>query len=187
MESNVHFERTCGLDVSAGKDHQAETLTVLYDAYYERIYAFSVRRLFCRTAAEDVASQIFLNAARRFHTCQDRTQEAFGRWVYAIAVNQCNGYLRKNLRRRELFKQFQREPRRQEESMKPNWPVVYGALSELKPVEQTVITLRFFEQMSYSDIAAIIDKRENTVRVILHRALKQLRKRLNPEACGFGQ
>ncbi|MHC4951714.1 MAG: RNA polymerase sigma factor, partial [Planctomycetota bacterium] len=52
-------------------------------------------------------------------------------------------------------------------------------------IEQTVITLRFFEEMSYDEIAAIIKKRQSSVRVILHRALKKLQKLLNPANRGF--
>ncbi|MHC4950674.1 MAG: RNA polymerase sigma factor, partial [Planctomycetota bacterium] len=39
-------------------------LESLFDACYDRIYAYCVHRLFCRTAAEDVTSQIFLAAAK---------------------------------------------------------------------------------------------------------------------------
>ncbi|MHC4952108.1 MAG: RNA polymerase sigma factor [Planctomycetota bacterium] len=47
------------------------------------------------------------------------------------------------------------------------------------------MTLRFFEEMSYDEIAAIIKKRQSSVRVILHRGLKKLRKLLNPANGGF--
>ncbi|MHC4290333.1 MAG: hypothetical protein ACYSSK_09840 [Planctomycetota bacterium] len=39
--------------------------------------------------------------------------------------------------------------------------------------------------MSYDEIAAIIKKRQSSVRVILHRALKKLQKLLNPANRGF--
>ena len=60
-----------------------------------------------------------------------------------------------------------------------DWPVVYGAILKLKKQEQTIVTLRYFENMSLPDIGGILDIKESTVRVKLHRAIKELRKHLN--------
>ena len=156
----------------------AERLETLYDGYYDRIYAYCVHRLFCRTVAEDVTSQIFLGAAKGIHSVSGDGQQAYVRWLYKIAVNQCNSYIRKHLRRRKLFENFQqqRNHHQEEANSTPDWTDVYASIAKLKEIEQTVITLRFFEEMSYDEIAAIINKRQNSVRVILHRGLKKLRK-----------
>jgi len=162
-------------------------LAALYDGCYDRIYAYCVHRLFCRTAAEDVTSQIFLNAAKGFDAVSGQEFETHVRWLYGIATNQCNSYIRRHLRRRKIFEKFQAEQSHHQKDMDlpPDWTDVYAALSQLKETEQTVITLRFFEDMSHDQIAAIIKKRQNSVRVILHRALKKLQKLLNPAKCGF--
>ncbi len=165
----------------------AKTLEALYDGYYDRIYAYCVHRLFCRTVAEDVTSRIFLSAAEKIHSFSGDGQQAHVRWLYKIAVNQCNSYIRKHLRRRKLFENFQQERNHHQEATNstPDWTEVYASVSQLKETEQTVITLRFFENMEYDQIAAIINKRQAAVRVILHRGLKKLRKLLNPADCGF--
>lgn len=168
-------------------------LASLYDAFYERIYAYCVHRLFCRTAAEDVTSQVFLSVAEQFDTFEGNSEQVFSGWVYAIAVNQCNSYIRKNLRRRKIFEKFQQERHRQGDSdpasapPAADWPAVYAAMAGLKEIEQTIITLRFFENLSYSQIATIINKRENSVRVILHRGLKKLRQSLSAADGGFAE
>ncbi|MCE5185540.1 MAG: sigma-70 family RNA polymerase sigma factor [Planctomycetaceae bacterium] len=165
----------------------AEMLEAIYNRYYDGIFAYCVHRLFCRTAAEDVTSQVFLSAARGIDSFSgDGPQAAVG-WLYRIATNQCNAYLRKNLRRRKIFEKFQRQHYTDQTAAEPSpdWTAVYGAISQLKPIEQTVITLRFFEHKEFEQIAAIINKRQPTVRVILHRGLKKLRKLLNSAACGF--
>ncbi len=166
-------------------------LASLYDAWYGRIYAYCVHRLFCRTAAEDVTSQVFLSVAEQFDAFEGSSEHEFSGWVYAIAVNQCNSYIRKNLRRRKIFEKFQQERHRQSETDEASappvadWPAVYAAIARLKEIEQTIITLRFFENLSYSQIATIINKRENSVRVILHRGLKKLRQSLSAADGGF--
>jgi RNA polymerase sigma-70 factor (ECF subfamily) len=163
----------------------------LFDKYHPRIYAYCVHRLFCRTAAEDVTSQIFLGVAQKFHSFQGRTESAFSGWLYTIAVNQCNTYLRSSQRRKKLIEQFRQsgrdctgEPASQNAPNKPDWSRVYNAISRLPQVEQTVITLRFFEQLSYEQIAEIVRKRESNVRVLTHRGLQKLRKMLNTVWCG---
>jgi len=164
-----------------------EMLEVLYDEYYDRIYAYCVHRLFCRTAAEDVSSQIFLAAAEGIGSVAGDEQTAYVRWLYAIAVKQCNSYIRKHLRRRKIFENFRAEYSHHQKDVEssPDWTAVYGAVARLKQIEQTVVTLRFFEEMSYEEIAAIINKRHSAVRVILHRGLKKLQKLLNSADCGF--
>jgi RNA polymerase sigma-70 factor (ECF subfamily) len=162
-------------------------LKALYDGYYDRIYAYCVHRLFCRTAAEDVTSQIFLSAARGFKAVAGQEFETHVRWLYGIAANQCNSYIRQHLTRRKIFEKFQAEQSHHQKDidLQPDWTAVYGAIAQLKPIEQTVITLRFFENMDYDQIAAIINKRQSSVRVVLHRALKKLQKLLNAADCGF--
>jgi RNA polymerase sigma-70 factor (ECF subfamily) len=163
------------------------TLEALYDGYYDRIYAYCVHRLFCRTAAEDVANAIFLAAARGIGSVSGDGPDAHVRWLYAVATNHCNAHIRKHLRRRKLFEKFHQQYQSPDSAAGagPDWTMVYGAIAKLKPIEQTIITLRFFEELKYDEIAAVINKRPNSVRVILHRALKKLQKLLNPAECGF--
>ena len=168
-------------------DTNQAALESLFDGYYDRIYAYCVHRLFSRAAAEDVTSQIFLAAAKGFAAVSGEEGETHVRWLYGIATNQCNSYIRQHLRRRKIFEKYQQEQNHHQENvdLPPDWAGVYGAIAQLKEIEQTVITLRFFEEMEYDQIAAIINKRRSSVRVILHRGLKKLRKLLNPADSGF--
>ena len=105
----------------------------------------------------------------------------FKAWVYAIAANQANSYIRKNLRRQELLKTNASIIIKQEQagqSSSDNWPEVYSAIRKLKPLSQTIITLRYFENFTYEQIAQVVDKKPSSVRVILHRSIKALRKQL---------
>jgi len=63
-------------------------------------------------------------------------------------------------------------------SAKLDWPTLYAAILKLKPRHQTIIILRFFENLDYGQIAEIVKDRPSTVRVSLHRILKKLRNHL---------
>jgi RNA polymerase sigma-70 factor (ECF subfamily) len=160
----------------------AEALGRLYELYYEKILRFCVHRLFSREVAEDVTSTIFLAVARSIGRFEGVTEYEFRNWLYAIAINQVNAYIRKTSRRRRLLSAAAAARSagggRPTEEPEPDWPSVYEAILSLKPEHQTILTLRFFEKLAFADIAEILGAREGSVRVTLHRILEQLRKSL---------
>ena len=122
----------------------ADALGRLYELYYERVFRFCVYRLFSKDIAEDLTSTVFLEVARKIGKFTGRTEADFRNWVYAIAVNQANAYIRKTSRRKRLLAEAAG-------SMptgctdcgdKPDWPKVYAAILKLKPKHQTIVTLR---------------------------------------------
>ena len=162
---------------------QAAALGRLYELYYERIFRFCVHRLFNKEIAEDVTSAVFLQVARGIRGFKGRSEQDFRNWLYAIAANQANAYIRKTSRRKKLLAEAAGSMRpaaagSADTSLDPDWPRLYAAILKLKPQHQTIVTLRFFENFSYQQIAQILDVKEATVRVTLHRILNQLRNQL---------
>lgn len=164
----------------AGSD--AESLGRLYDKYYQRVYRFCVHRLFYRETAEDVTATIFLQVARQIGSFKGRTEADFRNWLYAIAANHANSYIRTATRQRYLLENAAKSLKTMEtdcgRETKPDWSSVYQAILRLKPKYQTIVTLRFFENMEFEEIGKIINARPVTVRVTLHRILKKLRDHL---------
>ncbi|MEJ2703398.1 MAG: sigma-70 family RNA polymerase sigma factor [Sedimentisphaerales bacterium] len=160
---------------------QAEALGRLYELYYDRIFRFCVFRLFDKEIAEDVASTIFLEVARKIRGFEGRTERDFANWLYAIAANQANATIRKTSRRKKLLAQAagaMRTANGTDDSPEPDWPSLYAAILRLKPKHQSLVTLRFFENLPHEQIAQILNVRQATVRVTLHRILGKLRKHL---------
>ena len=162
----------------------AEALSQLYELYYERIFRFCVHRLFIKEVAEDVTSTVFLKVAGGIRSFGGRSERDFRNWLYAIAANQANAYIRKTSRRKRLLAEAARSlttaaANSDDDSSEPDWPTLYSAILKLKPEHQTIITLRFFENMDYEQIAKILNARKETVRVTVHRILGKLRKHLH--------
>jgi RNA polymerase sigma-70 factor (ECF subfamily) len=162
---------------------QAEALGRLYELYYERIFRFCVYRLFNKEIAEDVTSAVFLQVARGIRSFRGQSEQDFRNWLYAIAANQANAYIRKSSRRKKLLAEAAdfitaSDNDRPDNSSEPDWPRFYAAILKLKPKHQTIVTLRFFENFKYEQIAKIINVKEVTVRVTLHRILNELRNQL---------
>ena len=55
---------------------------------------------------------------------------------------------------------------------------VFAKIKKLKKDYQDVLFLHYVEDLSIKEIAFIQKKQENAVRVLLHRALKELKKKL---------
>ena len=161
---------------------EAGALAALYERYYPRILRYCQRRLFVREVAEDITSAVFCQVAEHIPTFNGSTEQAFRNWLYAIATNQSNSHIRKTVRRRELMQAAMAERGRMETDSPVgddmDWPTVYEAIAALKPRQQAVVTLRFFEEMPFTRIAEILNCRPVTVRVTCSRALAILRKKL---------
>ncbi len=173
-------ERTEDDDLVLRARTQADALGRLYELYYERIFRFCVHRLFNKEIAEDVTSTVFLEVARTIRSFKGRGEQDFQNWLYAIAANQANAYIRKTSRRKKLLETAAGSMTASnaggtDKSSGPDWPQLYKAILKLKPQHQTIVTLRFFENLKYEQLAQILDVKEATVRVTLHRILKRLR------------
>jgi len=161
----------------------AEALGQLYDLYYDRIFRFCLCRLFSREAAEDITSIVFLTVARGIAGFKGRTQADFRNWLYRRAANHANSHIRKTSRRKQLFEKAARmmqirSTNRADNSVELDWPALYAAILKLKPKHQTIIILRFFENLEFEEIGKIMKVRPSTVRVRLHRILRKLRNHL---------
>ena len=58
-----------------------------------------------------------------------------------------------------------------------DWPAVYQALMELEEREQTIVSLRFFADLSHEEIGDVVQATPAAVRTALSRALSRLRER----------
>ena len=155
----------------------------LYRRHYDAIFRYCAHRLFERTAAEDVTSEIFLKMVENFHRFNG-TEEKFRNWLYKIATNAVNQHLRKTTRRNSLLKSVVEQANSQDDDCEESAEkliLLKDALLALKPRYQTIITLRFFENLKLTEIAEILGSSPGTVRSQLARALAKLRVKMNSD------
>lgn len=173
------MDEDSGLVVQARGDRAA--FVRLYRRHYDVIFRYCVHRLFDRTTAEDVTSEVFLKMVENFHRFRG-TETQFGNWLYRIATNTVNNHLRKTNRRKGLPKSAceQADGRANEcEESSRKLALLRQAILSLKPRYQTIITLRFFENMKLIEIAEVLGSSSGTVRSQLARALEKLRKKMS--------
>lgn len=157
----------------------------LFVHFYSSIFAYCMRRLLVRAVAEDVTSEVFLKVSVHIRDFSGLSVEDFRRWLFRITTNEINAQLRQSIRRRELLESAARMGVLNAEvttTLKISdtvvWDEVYQSLGELQQRDQTLISLKFFAELQYDQIAAVLEMKTGTVRVALSRALNKLRERL---------
>jgi len=166
----------------------------LLDAQFERFYAvvhrYLLHRLFDRELAEELTAETFYKALGSAGRVRAGEREMRMR-LLRIATNLANHHYRKARLRRILFGRFAtartgetaREPTSGQDDARA--AMVHGVMRALPLKHQTVLVLRYYERMSFEEIAAILRCREATVRSRLSRAIKEVRERLGlPDVSG---
>ncbi len=147
-------------------------LSRLIELHHGRL-AYFVRRLLPE-AAEDVVQETWLTVHRKLRTLADPS--AFTAWLYGIARRK----IWQHLQRRGVAlvgeEALQALPDMQEDTAfaAEDAQQVHEALSRLRLEHREVLTLRFMEDMSYEQIAAVVGCSLGTVRLRLHYAKQAL-------------
>lgn len=158
----------------------------LVSMFQDDIYRLAYYRTFSQMDAEDLTQEVFEQAYRKMDSLQD--PQRFRSWLYSIAVNRCNDFLRKRKYLALLQIRSAREQEDVEAGMDRNnkytdtiekkrfWKQVKLMLNKLSSMEREVFTLRFMDHRNINEIAVILDKNESTVKTHLYRALNKVRE-----------
>jgi len=163
-----------------------EVFGELYDEYYSRIFGYTLKRVADLEIAQDITSETFFKALKKLW--QFRWQNVpFSAWLYRITSNEIANYFRANKYKPVSLENIPEpiimtnpsiEILEAEEELKKHQDFLMLQEKILKlPIKyQEVITLRFFEKKKLKEIAQILDKKEGTIKSLLHRGLEKLRE-----------
>src|SRR5437660_3861814 len=163
----------------------SEAFTELFSRYKQPIYETFRRRLTEPTHAEELTQETFLALLRAATRYQPRA--LFRAYLYAIGFKILRAYRRKAAFRSTFFghRNSAPDPSRQDATESALW--VRRAVEKLDPVDREVLMLREFEQLSYAEIADLLQLPLNTVRSRIFRARTALRNLLEPPAASTRQ
>ncbi|MGI9175471.1 MAG: RNA polymerase sigma factor [Rhodothermales bacterium] len=153
----------------------------LYNRHKGAVYAFCLKMLLDRDAAQDVLQETFL----RVYENRDRLIQtrSFKAWVFTIARNQCLNQLRRSGRQVALTSvpeiPAERTPAAEMEKSE-RVELVNRFLAHLKPDYREVIVLREYQNLSYEEIAAITRSSLPAVKSRLHKARRKLADFMEP-------
>ncbi|WP_010519887.1 RNA polymerase sigma factor [Croceivirga radicis] len=179
--SDSHFDLQ--QTIAQAKKGQQIAFSLLLDKYWGQVYGFQLKRTENENDAEDITVQTFSKAFDKIQT-YDKKYE-FGTWLVTISKNLHVDLLRK--KKRNILDGKDTSKPEEVNSILDNSPTAEDALiteqnlatllaniKKLKPHYQQVIQLRFFNEMSYAEIATELNEPINRIKVKLLRAKKLL-------------
>ena len=167
----------------------------IVERWQDRIFGAVLRMVRDRELAEDLAQETFLRAFDKLSTF--RGGAAVGTWLYSIALNQVRSEMRKRSALKHgspvsldalrgggtddapRFDPADHAPRADERAATAeSCALLLAEVDALEPEQREVIVLRDFQDLSYDEIASVLEVPIGTVRSRLHRARGELRDRL---------
>lgn len=180
-------------------------LSELYDRHQQRVYNTAYRVLGSAADAQDVSQEVFLHVADRIRSF--RGDSSLTSWVYRVTVNMAIDARRRAKRRapsrsgarvggddsgdlegaapRPGLAEPEGNPEEAAERAETERKV-HTALDRLSPKLRAVVVLRYFENLSYEDLADVLQTSIGTVKSRLNRAHAALEGILGPLARGQG-
>ncbi|HJQ39640.1 MAG TPA: sigma-70 family RNA polymerase sigma factor [Thermoanaerobaculia bacterium] len=147
----------------------------LYEAHFERIYAFVAHRVRDRSVAEDLTAEVFRRALAGIGGFEWRGVP-FRAWLFRIAANEIADHAAKASRERGTL--VTDEPSRDESELVEHRATLFRLIDALPPDQRRVVVLRFAEGRSVREAAASLGRSEAAVKQLQWRALQTLRARM---------
>jgi RNA polymerase sigma-70 factor (ECF subfamily) len=161
------------------RDYPA-AFAVLYRRYMERVYRYLMARCGSIEDAQDLTTQTFMAALDSIGSY--RAEGAFAAWLFGIARRKAAMHHRTarlhmpldaaaDIAHPDPLPDVQAAEAVQVEQM-------LRALPTLAPDRAEVLSLRFFAALSIEEVARLMGRSEPAVRMLMHRAIQDLRHRL---------
>jgi len=140
---------------------------------YRDAYGDMVRLAYLLTGSREVARDVVQDAFVRMHGAFDRARDPHA-YLRRVVVNECHSYHRRRLRQRHHLRSLRLEV------VDLNADEVSDVLATLPYRQRAAIVLRYWHGANEAEIATLLRCRPGTVGSLLHRAIAELRKVIEP-------
>jgi RNA polymerase sigma-70 factor (ECF subfamily) len=172
-------------DVRAKIRLDTALLEDIYRQYYRNVYNYIAFRINNHFDAEELVSLVFEKVIAKWSSYNHAY--AIEGWLIGIAKNTVTDYLR--TKRRRPFVALDSRDRPMSPSRQPEEIAVTNetnralivAMARLKEAERQILSMKFATDLKHREIAEILGMGESGVGVIVHRALRKLRKILEED------
>lgn len=185
--AELHFKEQAEKELVERAKKDPAAFGALFDKYYDNIYNYVFHRVGNSDIADDITSDTFHKSLEKLWTFR-WMKLPFSAWLYRIATNEVNGFYRKQKSnpRSELNEEVlnqtwifnEQENKLSQENL---FEQLRKGIENLNTKYQTVIVLRYFQEMTIKDICDITGKAEGTVKSLIHRGLKLLENEIDEE------
>jgi RNA polymerase sigma-70 factor (ECF subfamily) len=161
-------------------DRDPQQFRVLFDANFSDIWRFARRRCASATDADDVTAQVFAVAWRRRDDLPENEQARL--WLFGVARRTLSNHHRTLVRSERMTERVADMTSRRGAPQGPaaespvHWLV--DAVKDLPAPQAEVVIMRYWDELTVSEIAELLDCTPNTVSIRLHQARNRLRSHL---------
>ncbi|MFO0925586.1 MAG: sigma-70 family RNA polymerase sigma factor [Gemmataceae bacterium] len=166
--------------VRAAQRHDRQAFARLVEAYWGRLFRWLFQLTGNRHLAEDLAQEAFLKALAHLHRFRAGTN--FKAWLFRIAHNAFANHARADRRRTTLPDDLPAPQRGPVEAACGKEAVAHlaAAIDRLPTDFRAALLLRVEEELSFREIAAVLDTTEETARWRVFKARQKLLDLLGP-------
>ncbi len=158
----------------------------LYETYHHDVFNFLTYLTKDRQLAEDLSHEVYVKAIRAYSSFEGRSSEKT--WLFAIAKNVSTDYFRKKTVRSKYDATFfdwetdeiqAKDKTPEQQSIdKDVMKAILENLDTCTIDQRLVIIMRYFNDLSITDTAEVLEWTEGKVKTTQHRALISLRKKV---------
>ncbi len=162
-----------------------EAFSKIVDLYYKEIFGYIYKRTLDKEISKDLTQETFLKALKYLSSYKGKAP--LTAWLLKIATNAINEHYRKEINE-NTFLRTNKEihyPDQDNPEDQIDYELLHQCISELSLKEQAVITLMFFEHKDIKETAFIIGKSVSATRRLYHKALNDLREKVEKKCNNF--
>jgi RNA polymerase sigma-70 factor (ECF subfamily) len=168
-----------------------DALPKLVEIIYESLRSYVFRITLSEDLTDDIVQETILEMYKIFG--QLRNSDRFWPWLCKIALNKVRSHSKTRTRRRHLLQKHAEELSRKPLNLEGLANVInneikqaiFHAMSKLTDRQKAALSLRCYDDMSFSQIAEVMGVSELNSRLLFYRAKKRLQKQLFKS--GFGK
>lgn len=164
--------------VAAAQRNQGDSLSALYERYYDRVYRFALSKTGNVPDAEDVAQETFIRMVDKLGAFRWQGVP-FSAWLFRIA-NNCAIDLHRARKRQQDALPSLLDPRTEDPADMAEFHLsveeVTVAMQKLTDAQREVLSLRFGGELSVAEVANVLGKAEGTVKATQFQAVQALRQ-----------
>ncbi len=158
---------------------------ILVKKHYGKVLKISNGLLHHQQNAEDIAQDVFIEIYQSLH--KFRKESSLSTWIYRITINKSLNFLKKN-KRRQLFDNPKSaginetiemvNDNESETEKKERTKMLHHAIDSLPKNQKIAFALVKYDDMSYREVAKVMDVSLSSVESLMFRAKKNLQRKL---------
>lgn len=162
--------------IEEARDGRTDAFREIFNQFSDKLYGYAISRTASKDDALDVVQDTFVDLWGGLQRFQYRSDEEFGGFVFKILKRKIS---RQHRARRGDISLEDIDASISYEIEVEDYRFVTGNVDTLSPKYREVVRLRYWAQMSFGEIASVLNIKEGAAKVRHHRAIEKLKESLN--------